>query len=346
MLIIQGYYFNGQNAKRVNATLRLINGRELSLVLGDSPSASPLIFEHDDIHIEAPLGKTPREVNLGEERLFVTEDNDAIEQLTRLTKKSHFPFSLVHKLEKNLTTVVLFSLLAIVFSWSVIVHGIPKAAKAIAFELPEYIETQLATSLDILDHSLLKPSELSLTRQTHLRSVFAQYVKAHDELDPTIHFRSGIGANALALPNGDIVFTDDLVNLVSDDQELVAVFFHELGHLKYKHFTRRILQDSMITLSVILLTGDVDTFDIITGIPTLVVDLAYSREFELEADRYAIEMLKASNIPVEKFSIMIKHLAEYYDQDALHSEPSTIGGFLSTHPHAQDRIKQVQQYYP
>ena len=93
-----------------------------------------------------------------------------------------------------------------------------------------------------------------------------------------------------------------------------------------------------------MLTGDVDTLDIITGIPTLVVDLAYSREFELEADRYAIDMLKASNVPVENFSIMIKHLAEHYDEDALHKKPSTISGFLSTHPHAQERIKQAELY--
>jgi len=344
MLIIQGYYFNGQNAKRVNATLKSISDSELSLVFDDSPLTPALLLEHRDIHIEAPLGKTPREVNLGEERLFITEDNDAIEQLSRLTRKSTSPFSLIHRLEKSLIAALLFSVLAVVFSWLIIVYGIPKAAKSIAFELPEYIESQLATSLDVLDHTLLEPSELPIKRQTHLRSVFAQYIKAHEELDPKIHFRSGIGANALALPNGDIVFTDDLVNLVSNDQELVAVLFHELGHLKNKHFTRRLLQGSMISLAVIVLTGDLDTFDIITGIPTLVVDLAYSREFELEADRYAIDRLKASGLPVESFSIMIKHLAEHYDEEALHHEPSKINVFLSTHPHPQERIRQAEQY--
>jgi len=343
MLIIQGYYFNGQNAQRVNASIQSLNGTGLSLVIDDA-SVQPLLLDYSDIHIEAPLGNTPRELELGEDRLFVSEDNEGIEQLGLLMQKRHFPFSLIHKLEKNLAVITLFSLFLIAFSWAIIVHGIPKAAKIIAFEMPEYIEEQLATSLDILDNTLLEPSELSSDRQAELRSTFSKYIALDKELNTQVHFRSGMAANALALPNGDIVFTDDLVNLVESDQELVAVLFHELGHVKNKHITRRILQDSMITVVVILLTGDIDTVDMVTGIPTLVLDLAYSRDFELEADRYAINRLKESNIPVETFSIMIKHLVEHYDKDVLNDDSSTISDFLSTHPHPKDRIQQVEQY--
>ena len=345
MLTIQGYYFDGQNAKRVNATLVLNAGDEsASIVIDELSPNEPLLIDWADIQIEAPLGNITREVGLGEERLFVTDDHHRVERLSRLTRQNAFPFNLVYQLEKNIIAVAVFGFLAIVFSWGMITYGIPKAAKVIAFELPESIQGQLTTSLEILDGTVLEPSKLSSTRQAQLRTVFSKHLQTHQALNPKIHFRSGIAANALALPNGDIVFTDDLVNLVEDDQELVAVLFHELGHLSHKHFTRRILQDSMITLVVILLTGDIDTVDIVTGIPTLVVDLAYSREFELEADKYAIQMLKKSNIPVHKFSIMIKHLAEHYDEDALHNKPSKISGFLSTHPHAQERIKQAEQY--
>lgn len=343
MLNIRGYYLDGQTAKRVEASLQTMNGSGLSLVVDKVP-AQPLFLDYKDIRIEAPLGNTPREISLGEQRLFISEDHEGVEQLSKVTQQGEFPFSLVYKLEANLGIIGLFTLAVIAFVWAVGVHGIPHAAKTIAFDMPEYVEGNLSTSLDVLDTAFLEPSQLSNTRQAQVRLLFSEYLEAHQALKPKVHFRSGIGANALALPNGDIVFTDDLVNLVENDQELIAVLFHELGHLEHKHITRRILQDSMITLVVILLTGDIDSVDILTGIPTLIVDLAYSREFELEADRYAISMLKESAIPVDTFSIMIRRLSDHYDIDDSANKESSISDFLSTHPHTQDRIQQVEQF--
>ena len=340
-LIIHGYFLDGLSAKRINASLQLINNTSLSLVI-DNNDIAPIIVDCGDIRIEAPLGDTPREIELGDERLFVSDDHEGVEQINKLTQQSAFPFSLEHRLEKSLTAVILFSCLMIGFVWAITVHGIPAAAKTIAFEMPEYIEEQLSTSLDLLDQTVFESSNLPIKKQVQIRTLFAKHLAHHKALNPHIHFRSGMGANALALPNGDIVFTDDLVNLVENEQELVAVLFHELGHLHHKHITRRILQGSMVTLVVILLTGDLDAVDIVTGVPTLVIDLAYSREFELEADRYALSMLKASNISVNVFSSLMTRLSSHANVDG--EDRIKMNDFLSTHPHLQDRIKLAEEY--
>ncbi|PKF62840.1 hypothetical protein CW745_05310 [Psychromonas sp. psych-6C06] len=340
MLTIRGYYLDGQSAKRVDATLQSQNSSGFSL-LTEEQSIS---IECADINIEAALGNTPREVSLGKSGLFISEEHEEIEQLSKLIKQGGFPFSLVHKLEHNLVSVICFTLSVIVFIWALAVHGIPHAAKTIAFEMPEYVEGHLSSSLEVLDATILEPSQLSTTRQQQLHLFFKPYLQDHEMLHPTVHFRSGMDANALALPNGDIVFTDELVKLADNDQQLVAVLFHELGHLKHKHITRRILQDSMITLAVFLITGDIDSVDMLTGIPTLVVDLAYSREFELEADKYALEMLKQSNIPVATFAEIMLLLSNHYESDEQGNQERKITDFLSTHPRTQDRIEQVNQY--
>lgn len=119
-------------------------------------------------------------------------------------------------------------------------------------------------------------------------------------------------ANALALPNGVIVCTDGFVNITQSDDELLAVLFHELDHLSHKHMTQRIIQDAMLTIMVVFITGDVETFDLLTGPPTLLLDLAYSREFEIGADSYALTLLSNHNIPLQSFVDTMRHLEQYY----------------------------------
>lgn len=340
MLAIHGYYLDGKSALRIEATLQSRNTSGFILLTDDNS----VVIDGADMQIEAPLGNTPREISLGQARLFVSEDHHAVEQLSKLIKQRGFPFSFVHKLEDNLVSIVFFTLSILVFVWAIVVHGIPHAAKTIAFEMPEYVEGKLSSSLSILDATLLSPSELPKQRQQQLKTFFEPYLQAHQALTPNVHFRSGMDANALALPNGDIVFTDALVNLAGNDQQLLAVLFHELGHLKHKHITQRILQGSMMTLVVLFLTGDIDSIDMLTGVPTLIADLAYSREFELEADKYALSMLQQSNIPIEAFSAIMVSLAEHYEMNDSGKHGKKLTDFLSTHPTTQERIEQVAKY--
>ena len=151
-------------------------------------------------------------------------------------------------------------------------------------------------------------------------------------------------ANALALPNGVIVFTDDFVNLTKTDDELIAVLFHELGHLTHKHMTQRIIQDAMLTIMVVFITGDVETLDIVTGLPTLLLDLAYSREFETEADIYALTLLKKHDIPLNSFVDAMSNLENYYRKENEGSTSSAMNEFFSTHPITAERIKLVEQF--
>lgn len=341
MLLIRGYYLDGKSAKRIDARLQLTDDSRLLLVADDSNLLSPLPINNHDICIEAPLGNTPREISLGQERLFISTDHDAVEQLCKLTSQSTFPFSLVHKLEANIVSVMMFTIAVLVFVWALAVHGIPYAAKAIAFEMPEYVEDKLSTGLAVLDNTILEPSQLSEARKNQINALFASHLEDHQVFNPHIHFRSGMEANALTLPNGDIVFTDALINLVGNDQELLAVLFHELGHLKHKHTTRSILQDSMITILTVLLTGDIDA-DLMIGLPTLLGNLAYSRAFELEADRYALDMLQKADIPVASFSNIIRRLASIHNDDG--KQGSKIINLLSTHANAMERIQQAEKY--
>lgn len=351
---IEGDYLDGITSKRTKARLEVIHNSHQAACIHvadfSSDDHEKINLEYNELKIESRLGNAPREISFGQGQLFITDDNDAIDNLIKHHSKSH---SHLHKLETN-SPLILFSVIAtLTIIWAVVVYGIPRSAEFVAFKLPEFATEKLGGSLTILDKTLFDTSKLDASRRQQIRELVSPYLAQHKELKPKVEFRSGMKANAFALPGGEIVFTDDFVNLVENDEELLAVLFHELGHLKHKHIIRRALQDSMITILVILITGDVDTVDLLTGIPTLILDLSYSREFEKEADKYALEQMYHFDIPIDHFAVIMQRLETYMDQgdsESVEIEKETsqtkksISDFLSTHPGTDDRVKSVAQF--
>jgi len=353
---IEGFYLDGQTSQQQEAILDInfSNRQTFNLQLGidkklteietdltnQQPSKKAILFS--DVKITSRLGSTPREICLGNGELFVSEDNDSIDKMNEHFGEKN---SLIHGLESKMMSVITASILTVIIIWGVVVYGIPASAKMIANKMPAVLSEQFGGSLTILDKTVFDPSELDLDQQTRITDLMSPFLKHHQTLNPKINFRSGMKANALALPNGDIVFTDDFINLVENDEQLLAVLFHELGHLKHKHLARRVLQDSMITLMVILITGDIDTIDILTGIPTLILDLSYSREFEIEADTYALEQLNLHNMPLESFSSVMQLLDNYYHDEIEEDDfNSNIPNFLMTHPATKDRVLMTEEF--
>ncbi len=265
--------------------------------------------------------------------------------------------SFVHKLETSLPLIFIAVIATVIMVWVTAVYGIPRSAEYIAFQLPEFATEKLGGSMTVLDETLFDPSELEASRRQEIRDLFAPYLASYKDLKPKLEFRSGMMANAFALPGGEIVLTDDFVNLVEDDKELLAVLFHELGHLKYRHITRRALQDSMLTILIILVAGDtIDTVEFVAGIPTLILDLSYSRAFEDEADKFALEQMHHFDIPVDYFASVMQRLESFYSEESGDSgkhiegegespqEKKSMNDFLSTHPSTDDRVKLVEQF--
>jgi len=354
-LAIKGVFLDGLSSKRHQARLELgVDSQSVKITI-ENDAENPqqdYRFDFTQIKIQSRLGNTPREISFGDEQLFITEDNQKVSELT-LHVKGKDDGSLLHKLESKLIYVAGFTVAAVVIMWAGIVYGIPGSAKAIAYQLPHFTTEQMDATLSILDKTMLDPSELKPERQKQIRELFAKHIETHEYLNPHLEFRSGIGPNALALPSGHIIFTDEIIELAENDNELLAILFHELGHLEHRHMLRRMIQDSIITLSVIMITGDVDSFDLVTGIPTLLMDLSYSRDFEREADTYALEQLQKNNLDPQYFATIMQSLNDFYKaekhdgiiEDGDEQQSSHINtDFLSTHPATEDRIKFVEQF--
>ncbi|MDQ7049075.1 MAG: M48 family metallopeptidase [Enterobacterales bacterium] len=365
-MIIKGYYLDGVTSMQCDAFIEVGQMALPCLTLfftnlDGEKKKIPLDFA--SLAISSRLGNTPREIAIDDCQIFVTQDNAAIDQV--LSKYSQNSHSLLHQLESKLSLVLVSTLVTITLIWSFVVYGIPASAKYVAHRLPQFTTERFGSSLDLLDRTMFDPSELSQQRQDEIQALAAPYLNQYKELGVKLNFRSGLPPNALALPSGNIVFTDAFVKLAKNNQELVAVLFHEIGHLEHKHMTRRVLQDSFFTIMVVLISGDVDTIDILTGIPTLIVDLSWSREFEIEADRFALQTLHDQGIPLHYFADIMSGLANLKDKDNCEgtekkdpcenttsdklsendkdSEQLNISDFLSTHPATEDRVKMTEE---
>ena len=200
-----------------------------------------------------------------------------------------------------------------------------------------------ADSLAVLDKTLFKPSTLATERQAKLRQLFAE-VSAGASPESghyRLELRGGgpIKANALALPSGIVVLTDELEHLAVNDDELKGVFAHEVGHLVNRHAIRRLLQSSSAALLLGGIFGDVSGVStLVIAVPTVLVDSAYSREFEREADEFAFRWMSQHNVDPVELGKLLTRVTNTYGEDR--------GGYLASHPSLRERVKAAEASGP
>jgi predicted Zn-dependent protease len=219
--------------------------------------------------------------------------------------------------------------------WLLIDRGLPPVVETIAERIPRGAETALGEqTLDALSKDWFRPSALPQARREALRQEFDDLAKsAGDTGTLRLEFRaSPIGANAFALPSGIIVVTDDLVKLARNDQQVLAVLAHEIGHVRYRHTMRRLLQSSATALIIAAVTGDIaSTTSLAASAPALLLQTRYSRDYEREADAFAIDLLQKTGIGAQHFAAILARL------EGKNRGRGFMPTFLSSHPPTAER---------
>jgi Zn-dependent protease with chaperone function len=166
-----------------------------------------------------------------------------------------------------------------------------------------------------------------------------------------LEFRAGgmIGANAFALPGGIMVVTDEIITLSKNDNEIIAVLAHELGHVKQRHAFRQSLQGVLAGLILAAVTGDVSSVG--SGLPAALMQMSYSREHELEADGFALSALQKACLPPKAFADILQRLqnqafgnekptkGETSKKTQAQKRSDGVPEMLSTHPDTLARIQ-------
>jgi Zn-dependent protease with chaperone function len=338
-------YYDGRSARAHKVTLTLVGDR---LRVGGAA-----INREEPLHalrVSEPMGAAPRLISFPGGAHCEVRDHAALDAL--LERSGHVDGWVVRMQQRwraALAAVVItaFTLVA-GYYW-----GLPALSEWIAFKVPDQMLQQLGGgTLEFLDRTL-QPTKLPAARQGELRAAFSRLVApsgAKARHDILFRQGRGIGANALALPDGTILVTDELVKLAGSDEEILAVLAHELGHLDRRHSLRMLIQGSIVAFVVAWYLGDVSS--VAAGFPTLLLQLRYSREHEREADRYAAALLKANGISPRRLGDMLGRLeAAHFGKAEGKGVPpqegnrrrSSMPDYYSSHPATQERIEALSQ---
>jgi predicted Zn-dependent protease len=220
-------------------------------------------------------------------------------------------------------------------------YGLPVLAERVASHVP--IETervlgdQTLTWLDTRQWFL--PTTLAADVQNRIRDGFAMLVAGLPvERNCRLEFRAAhiLGANAFALPGGTIVITDAMVEATISQEEVLAILAHEVGHVELRHTLRMLLQGSAVGVAAAAITGDAASLSgAMTGLPYLMVETSYSRQFETQADDFAFRLLKQRAISPAAFADIMERLRAKDDTERPFA-------FLATHPLTAERVRRAR----
>lgn len=327
MKSVDARYFDGRSSRAHSVRLS-VNDAELDIAGGEIARREAL----SRLRVSEPLAHAPRIVTFDDGAFCEIADNATFSEI--LAASGHRD-SLVVTWQNRWRGAVVAVLALIAFLFVVYRWVLPVAAEYAAVRVPLTWEESLGREATaFLEKRVFSATRLSQDRRDALVDRF-EAIAPQDGRDYVIHFRAAkIGPNALALPGGVIYVTDELVELAPDDDAVIGVLAHELGHIEQRHLMRRLFSSAAVGAAAAVLFGDVST--VLAALPALLIDLDYSREMEREADSYAINLLRANGISTGSLATLFERMQDAQEKRGPKNDWPT---YLSTHPPTPERVE-------
>ena len=361
---IGGHWYAARSSARHAAVLELDGGRYRIELVGES-TASARSTEMGDgeasgigasgvgtgdagtLAFSDRLAATARRVTFPDGALFETRDNAGIDAWLAGASHAGARSLGVHRLESSWTMIAVSLVATVLIAFTAFRWGLPAASGAISDRLPVAAHESVGRgALATMDRLILDESELDERERVEIAARFDALVAAvpDEGFDLALHFRRmGDVPNAFALPGGDIVVTDALIELAEHPDELDGVLLHEIGHVHERHGMRHAISASTVTLVVSLALGDVGGLgELATAVPAFLLQSGYSRRSESEADEYAFARMLETGRDPKHFATIIRRLGETApvgDGEELRVEPGR--DWYSTHPDAEQRARRA-----
>lgn len=138
--------------------------------------------------------------------------------------------------------------------------------------------------------------------------------------------------NAESLPGYHILIYSGLLKTIDDPNAIAAIIAHEMGHSVYHHVIAQYLSKMGLSAffeGLLELSSNNVAFDFLS--------LKYTRDFEIQADRYSIAILKQANISPMGFQNAMKQL------EKLSGEFEGVEPYLVDHPTYKERLELVNE---
>lgn len=246
-------------------------------------------------------------------------------------------------------TLAFIAVMAAIWQW-----GIPFVSDVIVDRAPQRWNDAMGDGIlqTLDDRRFFRPTALPEARRNRVIDRFRALKPLPGAPDVQIVFRKLGSPNALALPGGTVVVSDELVALSPDDDALATVLAHEVGHEAHRDALRQLVRSSITSALAAWYIGDVSsTVAVAAG---SIGTLTYSRDAEHQADLYALETMRANGVSTRPAADLFRRLEAWQPplrrrpaDDVLKDDgqPSVgksarlrIPEYLSTHPDTGGRI--------
>ncbi|MEO8307045.1 MAG: M48 family metallopeptidase [Pseudomonadota bacterium] len=327
--MIQGRYFDTHSSAAGVAQLEAVALESVCLHVNGQRQ----MFGLAQLEISDRIGSIPRRLRFPDASEFETDDNDGVDALLGAAAPRQ---TWVHRLERNWGIAVGALVGVVAVSFLFVRFGLPVVAGWVAAVLPPSTDNIIGQhAIQILDHGFLKPSTLDAQRQANLHNLFSRMTASlNDGHDYRLELRDSpaLGPNAVALPAGIVVMTDQLSTLAANDEELMAVLAHEIGHVRGRHALRQMIEGVGISAIAVVILGDMSSVTALASAAPVLLQSRNSRQLESEADAFSRQWLRDNHIPEQRFDDILCRMIGPEDKKGAQLPP-----FLATHPAIQDR---------
>ncbi len=154
--------------------------------------------------------------------------------------------------------------------------------------------------------------------------------------------------NAFALPGGYIGVHSGLILAAQTESELAGVMAHEIAHVTQHHIARQVFQSKQVSMASMLAMGlallaarsssqAAGGAIAATQAGAISAQLAFSRDFEREADRLGFDILRKAGFDVRGMGAFFGSL-----QRATRLYENNATAYLRTHPLTGERLTDMQ----
>lgn len=321
---IQGLLFDGQSSRARPATVYRLGQHVILEYEGQSKS-----FERELVQVSSRLGSAPRAIEFPGLMRFESSDHESIDRA--FGSQSSF----IHKLENN-TQLLILSLVAVaVFCVVSYLWIIPASSRWIVHQIPQSYLDDLAKKMEG-DWGIGAKVTLSVEKQDRLDTVTTRLTQSFPNQRISIRpIDLGGAPNAFALPDGSMMVTEPLLDLLTTDQTL-AVMMHEMGHVTHRHGLQNLAGQMILSVLMFFTIGAGD----VTVLGQNLIGLSYSRRHETEADLFAAQHLKAIGLKPSLLAEGLKKIERSHSRRD--REAGKVPGFLSSHPLTEERVKYLK----
>lgn len=237
-------------------------------------------------------------------------------------------------LNKNSTRLLKFLGVIVLFLLAIYFWFLPFLAERMAKRVPISYEERLGNGM----MNALSPGFTIDAEKTAYINDFFRELNIQSAYSINITVVHEDVANAFALPGGNIVVYDKIIEGMDSYASLAALLSHEFTHVDKRHATRSIFRKLASSLFISFIFGDVGTIGntIVSNADDL-KGLSYSRNLEKEADLDGLKILSDRQIDCNGFIQLFNQLELETDATGQH-----IAEWRSSHPDLERRIEYIK----